>query len=136
METILRRLVHGIAIAALFALGAEAAHAQVWPNANPYACHWTLGSTSGDSLVTFQYSNFNSAALSQSGNLKTVYASGSVVNKPFTLSWDWSSGSDYRFDFVQTQDNIQCSILTASSGRDVTFYSCSNGAWQHCVQSQ
>ena len=123
-----------VAIAALFTLGAGAAQAQVWPKASPYSCTWTLGSTSGTSLVTFQYSGFNSAALTQSGNLRTTYAGGTIVNKPFTLSWDWSSWSDYRFDFVQTQDNIRCTVITANGGKEVTFNPCSNGAWQHCVQ--
>jgi hypothetical protein len=131
---ILNVLGRGIGIAALFALCAGAAHAQVWPTANPYSCDWTLGATSGKAFVTFQYFSPDTGALSRSGNLRTVYPTGSTVNKPFTLSWDWSSWSDYRFDFVQTQDNIRCTVITANAGKDVTFYPCSNGAWQHCVQ--
>ena len=74
------------------------------------------------------------ADITRTGNIRTVYPTGSTVTKPFTLSWDWGSGSYNRFDYVQTQDNILCDILTANAGKDVTFYNCSNGAWQHCVQ--
>jgi hypothetical protein len=134
MKSIASFMVRGVMIAALLALGSAAAHAQVWPTANPYSCDWTLGSTSGKAFVTFQYTGFSQGALSNGGNLRTVYPTGATVNKPFTLAWDWSSWSDYRFDFTQTQDGITCTLITANAGKDVTFYPCSNGAWQHCTQ--
>jgi opacity protein-like surface antigen len=128
----MKKILLGIAIAALFTLTATAAQAIVWPTANPYTCTWTLGSTSGSAFVTFLYAPYNSADITRTGNLRTVYPTGSTVIKPFTLSWDWGSGSDYRFDYFQ--DTLHCDVLTANAGKDVTFYNCSNGAWQHCVQ--
>jgi hypothetical protein len=138
MSSILRNFAKTAAVAALLALGTGAANAQVWPTASPYTCDWTLGSTSGKSFVTFLYDSPNTAVIDRTGSLRTVYPSGSSMTKRFTLSWEWAAWDDYHFYYVQDQPDPQpdltCEVLTANGGRDVTFYSCSNGAWQHCVQ--
>jgi hypothetical protein len=121
--------------ALLFATVAGAAQAQlVWPTGNPYSCNWTLNGTSGNAFVTFLYYPYNPAADTRIGTIRNVYPNGSISTRPFVLSWNRDPGPYNRFDYVQTQDNISCVLTTVNSGRDVTFYPCSNGAWQHCVQ--
>jgi hypothetical protein len=132
MKSILNVVGRGIAIATLFALGAGAAHAQNWPTASAYSCDWTLGATSGKSFVTFQ--SLTGTSYVRSGTLKTVYPTGTVVTKPITVYWDWPTGDNNRFILDQTQDGIECTLTTANTSKELTFYPCSNGAWQHCVQ--
>jgi opacity protein-like surface antigen len=123
--------------ALLFAAVAGAAHAQVWPTANPYTCDWTLNGTSGKSFVTFLYDPYNSADIDRTGTLRTVYPTGAINTKAFRLSWDWNSGSNYRFDYFWDLTNptpSHCNITTANGGRDVTFSNCTGNAWQHCIQ--
>jgi hypothetical protein len=138
MNPILRNLVKTSAVLALLALGASAANAQVWPTASPYSCDWTLGASSGKAFVTFLWTSNNTGDLNRTGSLRTVYPNGSSMTKPYTLSWEWAAWDDYHFYYVQDnpapQADLTCEVLTANGGRDVTFYSCSNGAWQHCVQ--
>jgi len=127
-----KKILLGIAITALFTLMAGTAQAQVWPTGNPYTCDWTLNGTSGKAFVTFLYDPYTNLNTTRTGDLRTVYPNGSSMLKEFSLSWDFFSGSDYRFDYFQ--GSLQCTVLTANAGKDVTFYNCSNGAWQHCVQ--
>lgn len=133
----MKKILLGIAIAALFVLGAGAAQAQVWPTGNFYTCDWTLNGTSGKSFVTFLYDPYTSADIDRTGTLRTVYPTGAVNTKAFRLSWDWGSGTGNRFDYFWDLGNptpSHCNLYTANGGKDVTFSGCSNGSWQHCIQ--
>jgi hypothetical protein len=135
MKRILNVVSRGIVIAALFALGTGVAHAQNWPNGSAYDCDWTLGAASGKSFITFQ--SLTGDDFVRSGTLKTVYTTGAVVTKPITVYWDWPTGDNSRFIMDQTQDGIECTLVsavTANNHKVLTFSPCSNGASQHCVQ--
>jgi hypothetical protein len=111
------------AVAVMLGMGAGAAHADgpFYPRVGTtYVC--TLNVPPGNVFVT--YLSLSGDIYHKTGWVRNAYPDGSSNQKPVDLTWDFmvdDGAGTTRFDYVQTQNNIQCVLKTSSYGAHLVY---------------